>query len=1648
MAWLRGAFSVPAAPHVHEGVGRVTDVVNQSCQAAHLPTVEQSRDARRIFVGLLLLICGFFGSRAEAQNVTVNPGAGSYVDLKSAFDAINAGTHTGSITVSIVADTTETAPAVLNASGAGAASYTGISITPNGARSISGAIAAGLPLIDFNGADYVVIDGLNSAGNSLTIANTTVSAIPGTSTIRFIDGAKGNTVTNANVQGSGTTAVDTDGATIFFSTDAVTDFGNHSNTISHNHIGPAGANLPTKAIQGRGSTTERFNGNSDIVIERNKIFDYFADAQPSAGIVTIGGCHGWRIMSNHLYQTGTRTWTSGALHTGVHIGSNAAPGLGDAHSFTILGNLVGYDGSDTPTGFYTLTGTGSGARFVGILFNGAATSSTTTVNSNTVAGISMTGVSSSGTGAASPFTAILLQEGNIVSSENTVGSWYATGLLVFSTTTAAATDVYGIFNSSSNVWNSGVNHVGSLSVTNLDASGTVRVIGMGSVTSDPTLWNASLNTIGGVVPHSIQLTASGAGSQIAGMYTHNAPSKLISNRVRNLTGNIGAGSAGPASVVGIDIAATQNHTLTQNTVSLLTNTHSTAATVVTGLQFTGGGSNTVERNSIYGLTNATTSGAAEINGIRVAGGTTVYRNNMIAVGAGVAHAIGSGATTGGINGILEVGGFNNIFHNSVYIGGTPIAGGGPSFAFASTATAGTRSLRNNIFQNARSNSGATGKNYAVRVGGTTANPSGLTINNNVYFTSGAGAVFGFFNALDVADLIGWRTAAGQDFGSFSLDPQFSDPTNAIPDLHIHPTHLTVVEANGFDVGVTIDFDGNARASLTPVDIGAVAGNFSGTDLAPPVIAYTALGNTASTINRSFSATITDVGSGVPTAGAGLPVIYFRKGSSGAYASTQASFGGPGSYTFTIDYALVAGGSVAPGDTIQYYVMAQDTATAPNVAANPNAGAFGVTASPPAAAIPPTIPNSYLISLPISGSRTVCAAGCDYTTLTGAGGAFSVINAGVATGNIDIQIAGDLTGEDGSNGLNARLELPAGSNFNVRIYPIGGARVIAGAFDGALIRMNGASHVTIDGSIGGNGTDRSLTITNTSVTTPNVVLFGSIGTTPITNDTLRNSIIINGANTDSAVMIGNVAGNSTPGYFSDITIHNNDVRRARVGVFAHGGTTPQRGFNVVYTQNTLDASGVDAIRCMGLYMQGVNGATISQNTIGNFSPIEGERDHGIWLASGTRNALVSGNTISNLGMALTSAFAPLGIRDSTGQAASGTNIVGNTITNLTTNGATPAHGIYVGDGSGMSVLSNRVQGIVNNGTGGFGAVGIAVSGRDALIQNNFVSDINRNMTGGGTFGPEFGVVGIQLITGSGQRVYFNSVNLFGAHTGSAANSLLSAAFSIRSEHQTGIDVRNNIFANNMTGGTASIAHVSVYLPSGATSAMNLTWNNNAYYFGTDAARQGIAQVGTTAGTGLITTLAALAAYTSTLSPAATNDDASLAASTAVPFVSATDLHLGVGTAPVDAGTSIAGVTVDIDGDSRDPTTPEVGADELSLFDYVLYTNGFEDVARTPVKMKLPLGPEGVLQTLVLPVFELHDLAAGSDIVDVIEFEIDSKRWLLQVRGDTGYREVRLLDIDAQCAWMEMVGEAVLQLQWRTQTVEGVLQVQTALSMIRN
>ena len=157
-------------------------------------------------------------------------------------------------------------------------------------------------------------------------------------------------------------------------------------------------------------------------------------------------------------------------------------------------------------------------------------------------------------------------------------------------------------------------------------------------------------------------------------------------------------------------------------------------------------------------------------------------------------------------------------------------------------------------------------------------------------------------------------------------------------------------------------------------------------------------------------------------------------------------------------------------------------------------------------------------------------------------------------------------------------------------------------------------------------------------------------------------------------------------------------------------------------------------------------------------------------------------------------------------------------------------------------------------------------------------------------------GIRVASGTGHHIYHNSVHLFGVLPGIVGTDL-TTAFMITTASATGMDVRNNIFSNQLTGGNptaASTRHTAVYLPSGGASTMNLTWNNNSYYQGpaTTGPLSLLAQVGPTAGNGQyfaadfdpgsVGNPLNLRTYSSTLSAASTNDNASFALAQTPPF----------------------------------------------------------------------------------------------------------------------------------------------------------------------
>ncbi len=1398
----------------------------------------------------------------ESSGGTTTPTA--YPSLKDAFDAINAGTHTGTITIDVCGDTNETLTAVLNASGAGSASYSSIVIAPAGgaARTISGAIAAGSPLIDLNGADSVTIDGLNTGGNSLTISNTTVSATSGTSTIRFQTDATGNTITNCSILGSSTMSTTTNGGNIWFGA-ASTVTGSDNNIISNNNIGPAGANLPTKLIYGNGSTTTATVYNSGIQITGNNLFDYFNAAAQSNAVYLAGGNAGWTININRIYQTATRTQTTGAILAGIQAASATG---NDGH--TISGNVIGFANS-AGTGTTNLVGISTSSKFIGIYVSSAASTSPSSIQGNTVAGINLSGVVG-GTSTTASFLGISVNSGvaNIGNvTGNTVGSLATPASISITNNSGSASEIYGIYYFPSAVANVSNNNVGGIASNNSGA-GSVVLYGIRAFTSSTVTNTMNGNTVGSATAPITNTSASTA-SRTIGLYCQSGACTATGNTVSSLSmsaANTGTGSS--ASVIGLwvdNTSATIGNNVAENTIRSLANNDSAGAVWVTGLHYNGSttGTHTVQRNFVHSISAPnTTSATATVNGVNVQGGATTFRNNMIAVGGNMT------ANSPQINGINEtIAGTDNFYHNSVYIGGTGVAAGSAnSFAFQSSITLNTRNYRDNIFFNARSNGAATGKHYAIRVGGTAAAPSGLTSNNNILFANGTGGFTGLFNVVDQATIADWRTATGNDGNSFSANPQFNAPTNATPDLHLHPTNATVAEGNGADVGVTDDFDGQVRASLTPVDIGADAGNYVGLDLAGPGISYTALGNTASTGNRVISATLTD-NTGVATGG-NAPRVYFNK-NAGSYFSTACSLSSGtvlnGVWNCTIDNSLVGG--VVATDVIRYFVVAQDTLG--NLSANPGAGFTGTDVN--TVTTPPTTPNQYAISVAYSGSYNV-GTGEGFTSLTNTGGIFEAINGGVLTDDVTINITTDLTGELGTVALNQWAEDGAGG-YRVIIKPSGAPRTITGSVNGALIKLNGADRVRLDGSTaggfadeiaGGNPALRELTIQNTNTGTSAVVIAVQTGTNGAQDNRIKNLNIL--GQDPTTTFAGVALGGNTPGTAGtdndNNRVENCSIKRAIYGVYSSGASLANQNTGSLITANDLSATGADRVRRVGIVVFNENGVEISENSV----------------------SVETNESADAIGIGV------------------GTQSVDATIT--TSGGVTDA-----------LVFKNKINGIGSLSTVGFSAAGIAVAGGAGganYFANNMISGVTAPSTSPDLVAGFF----IAGVTGSDTRLIYNSISMTGDR-GAVASQMPSYGIAVTGTNPT-VQLTDNIFYTAQTsGGGANAKSYAIGMVTTTFSNLNSNYND---FWSTGANDGGFrsGSLGSAAGTDY----ADLSAWQT-----ATSGDANSLEVDPMFVNSLNDLHLQSPSPVENAGTPFMTVLDDFDGNTRSATTPEIGADEL-------------------------------------------------------------------------------------------------------------------------
>ncbi len=483
-------------------------------------------------------------------------------------------------------------------------------------------------------------------------------------------------------------------------------------------------------------------------------------------------------------------------------------------------------------------------------------------------------------------------------------------------------------------------------------------------------------------------------------------------------------------------------------------------------------------------------------------------------------------------------------------------------------------------------------------------------------------------------------------------------------------------------------------------------------------------------------------------------------------------------------------------------------------------------------------------------------------------AYMNLNGVTGTGQVVLELATGYSGtEPGpiSMGAISGTSTDLGITFRPAAGYTATTEIVGGASPNQhAFALAGASFITLDGRSGGLGTDRNWTIKVSGTTNAQMAVRLQNTAASMENITIRNLIMIG----EAASITG--------------------------AVFQTTGTTTNSMINVVVEDNLITSS-----------------ATASSDT----------RGYGITIA--TNNAASTGMVIRN--------------NDVTNFYARGINITSpnpymkvhnnrfyHTVP-ITQPSVTEFSAIYFSSTSanaaGTEIYNNMIYGIQLTNHSTTTTVGIngiyfltAPSGVDPVRVYNNMIVLGPNLTGTAA---DMQLYGIRENTSSTTNpvidIYYNSIYIGGELTTGANNS---AAF--RKQLSSNLNLSNNIFFNARSNNGGTGTHWGIMTNNTNYS----TISNNDYYANGTGGVLGTVD-GTTSGNQLTlgdwlvamggADVASVSQNPNYLAPMATPPDLKINETIA------TQLESG--------GAPIAGITTDFEGDLRNATTPDIGADEF-------------------------------------------------------------------------------------------------------------------------
>lgn len=421
------------------------------------------------------------------------------------------------------------------------------------------------------------------------------------------------------------------------------------------------------------------------------------------------------------------------------------------------------------------------------------------------------------------------------------------------------------------------------------------------------------------------------------------------------------------------------------------------------------------------------------------------------------------------------------------------------------------------------------------------------------------------------------------------------------------------------------------------------------------------------------------------------------------------------------------------------------------------------------------------------------------------------------------------------------------------------------------------------------------------------------------------IVYNGASTQTTL---NFTNNKIMGSFTRTAATGTTY--VYYGLGSSPGTCTQTYSGNIFSNMTSSTAGTGVLYCMynlDYLTVPYPKKTFFNNTYSNINYNTTGTFYGMYVVGmgeigGTQSSIYN-NTIDNITTSGSMyGLYPSGTYSGTTQAP---RCYGNTVSNLTTNGAASfIYASYIGSSintaawGGLHFYNNKIYNISANGATGVARGIMTLSAQPYNIHNNYVGSINAPNSS--LTAPAPAITGIYLNSGSTVNLAYNTVNLSatagGVNFGSAA---LYAATAIN------LNTQNNVLVNTSVANGTGFA--IAYQRNSTTANTHLsTSNNNILYAGVPAANKLIYFDGTNNDQTIV-------GYKVRMAPADALTGTENPTFLSLSGAAANFLHLSpsVATLAESGGTSAATTvtsTTDFDGDTRNATTPDIGADEFA------------------------------------------------------------------------------------------------------------------------